>query len=187
MDGHVCPVWLGYFLASGLRKVFQRPEKIVGPYVEKGMVVLDVGCAMGFFSLPLARLAGSSGRVVCVDVQLRMLEKLQDRARKAGLAERIEVRQCRSDSLCLEGLEGQVDFALAFAVVHEAPCREKFLNDVTRALKSEGKMLISEPRGHVGRRPFEATVAAAEESGLRVVCRPEVALSRAVLMERGGD
>jgi ubiquinone/menaquinone biosynthesis C-methylase UbiE len=33
------------------------------------MSVLDVGCGMGFFSLPLAKLVGGTGKVVCVDLQ----------------------------------------------------------------------------------------------------------------------
>lgn len=40
------------------------------------MVALDAGCGMGFFSLDLARLVGSEGRVVCVDLQGKMIETL---------------------------------------------------------------------------------------------------------------
>jgi len=51
MAEHRCPVWVGYFLASGLRKLLQNPVKILSPYVKRNMTVLDIGCAMGFFSL----------------------------------------------------------------------------------------------------------------------------------------
>jgi ubiquinone/menaquinone biosynthesis C-methylase UbiE len=47
------------------------------------MNVLDVGCGMGFFSLPIARLVGETGRVVCVDLQARMIKCLLRRAKKA--------------------------------------------------------------------------------------------------------
>ena len=30
MAEHVCPVWVGYFLASPLRKLYQDPRKILG-------------------------------------------------------------------------------------------------------------------------------------------------------------
>jgi ubiquinone/menaquinone biosynthesis C-methylase UbiE len=56
-----------------LRRLLQDPDKIVKPYVKEGMVVLDVGCGMGFFSLTLARLVGKTGKVVCVDLQDRMI------------------------------------------------------------------------------------------------------------------
>ncbi len=77
MAGNVCPHWVGYLLASPLRRLFQNPHKILGPYVEAGMTALDIGCAMGFFSLPLARMVGETGKIVCVDVQEKMLSSLQ--------------------------------------------------------------------------------------------------------------
>ena len=49
MAEHVCPVWVGYLLASPVRKLFDNPEKVLAPYVKEGMTVLDVGSAMGFF------------------------------------------------------------------------------------------------------------------------------------------
>jgi len=51
MAKRVCPVWVGYLLASPIRKLFQNPQRILSPYVENGMKVLDVGCAMGFFKI----------------------------------------------------------------------------------------------------------------------------------------
>jgi len=57
-EHHLCPVWIGYLLASPVRKLSQNPRKILGPYVNEGMTVADIGCAMGFFSLPLAKQSG---------------------------------------------------------------------------------------------------------------------------------
>ena len=107
MAGKVCPHWVGYLLASPLRRLFHNPRKILGPYVEPGMTVLDIGCAMGFFSLPLARMIGKRGKVVCVDAQENMLVSLQKRARKAGLADRIIPHLCPRDSLFLDAFEGK--------------------------------------------------------------------------------
>ncbi|TFH43073.1 MAG: methyltransferase type 11, partial [Chrysiogenales bacterium] len=89
---HVCPWWLGFFLASPLRKLFQNPEKILGPHVREGMTLVDVGSGMGFFSLPMARMAGPGGRVICFDVQEKMLRHLARRAAGAGLSGIIETR-----------------------------------------------------------------------------------------------
>ena len=121
MAEHVCPVWIGYLLASPLRKLFQNPDKILSPWVREGMTVLDVGCAMGFFTLPLARMVGPSGKVVCIDLQEKMIQALSRRARKADLLDRIDARICPSDSLGLADLNGQIDFTLLMAVVHEVP------------------------------------------------------------------
>ena len=85
MSNRVCPWWLGFLLASPLRRFLYSPEDILKPHVREGMNVLDVGCGMGFFSLPIARLVGETGRVVCVDLQARMIKGLLRRSKKAGL------------------------------------------------------------------------------------------------------
>ena len=109
----------GVFLLNPFRRLYQKPEIILAPLAEPGMTVLEVGPGMGFFSLPLARLAGSGGKVICVDVQEKMLHVLKRRAEAAGLAERIVARSCTSASLSLDDLGEQIDFAFVFAVVHE--------------------------------------------------------------------
>ena len=88
----VCPWWLGHLLASPLRGLFENPKEIVGRHVGEGMTVLEPGPGMGFFTLPLARLVGPTGRVVAVEVQPRMLAGLKKRLAKAGLLERVDAR-----------------------------------------------------------------------------------------------
>jgi ubiquinone/menaquinone biosynthesis C-methylase UbiE len=184
MAEHVCPVWLGYFLASPFRRLFQNPRKILEPYVQKDMKVLDVGPGMGFFSLPLAQLVGPKGKVIGVDLQEKMLQSLERRARKAGLGDRIETRLCHQGSLNLNGLEGVVDFGLAFAVVHEVPDKERLFSEISRTLKATGRLLVVEPKMHVSRAVFGATVSIAEQNGFQAVATPQVSLSLAVLLSK---
>ena len=98
MGHRICPWWLGYVLASPLRRLLQDPVAIVKPYVREGMTVLEPGPGMGFFTVELAREVGASGRVVAVDVQPRMVAGLKRRLAKAGLRERIDTRLASSDS-----------------------------------------------------------------------------------------
>lgn len=60
-----------------------------------GMTILEVGSGMRFFTLPMARMVGPRGTVVCLDVQPEMLDALRRRAAKAGLADRIDARACQ--------------------------------------------------------------------------------------------
>ncbi len=184
MAKHVCPVWVGYLLASPLRKLFHNPKKILGPYVEEGMKVLDIGCAMGFFSLPLAEMVGALGKVICVDTQEDMIKSLGKRARKAGLSERIETRLCGEDSLGLDDFTGKIDFALAFAVVHEIPDVDSFYSEIYEAIKPGGRFLVAEPRGHVSESNFDATVSLAEQKGFNVLNRSRTFSGRAVLLQK---
>ncbi len=167
MAKRICPWWLGYFLLNPLRRLMHDPKKILQPFVSEGMLVLEPGCGMGYFTLELARLAGRRGRVVAVDVQEKMLAGLRRRAGKAGVADRIEARLAAPGSLMLDDLAGRADFALAFAVVHELPDAGLFYSEMHRALRVGGKLLVAEPKGHVTLVAFRASMEAACRLGFR--------------------
>ena len=158
---HVCPWWLGYALVSPLRRLVENPERTLGPHVQPGMRALEVGCGMGFFTLPLARLVGERGRVISLDVQPRMLAALARRARRAGLEERIETRLCGAESLGLAGDDGTIDLAVLIHVLHEMPDAATALGEVRAALAPAGRVLLIEPPGHVSRADFERQIQAA--------------------------
>jgi len=182
MAEKVCPVWVGYFLASPIRKLYQNPKKILGPYVREGMKILDIGCAMGFFSLPLAEMVGCNGRVICVDIQEKMIRSLEKRAQKAGLSDRIETRLCKYNSLGLDDFKGEIDFALASAVVHEVSDVSGFFSEIQKTIKPTGKFLVVEPKGRVSKKDFETTVSIAEQNGFEVIDSPQIRRSRIVLL-----
>jgi ubiquinone/menaquinone biosynthesis C-methylase UbiE len=178
----VCPWWGGYFIDNPLRRLLHCPEKILGPYVKPGMTAMDVGCGMGLFSIAMARMVGDEGRVIAVDLQQKMLDVLQNRAKKAGVADRITPHRCNADSI---GLSEPVDFALAFYSAHEVPCLRRLLDEIHKCLRSDARFLVVEPMGHVTARDFEAMLSLAEEIGFRVQERPHVRLSRAAVLVNG--
>lgn len=178
----VCPWWLGWLLASPLRRLAQDPARIVGPHVREGMTVLEPGPGMGFFTLELARRVGPQGRVVAVDVQPQMLAGLRRRAARAGLAARIDARLASERSLRIDDLDGRVDLVLAFAVVHELPDAAAFFREARRALAPGGKVLLAEPAGHVPAADFEATLRTAEAAGLRRAPGPAVRRSLTAIL-----
>jgi ubiquinone/menaquinone biosynthesis C-methylase UbiE len=184
MAHHVCPWWLGYLLASPLRRLWQDPRRIVGPYVREGCKVLEPGPGMGFFTLELARLVGPQGRVVAVDVQPRMLKGLARRAARAGLADRIDLRQGSAERMGVDDLEATVDFVIAFALVHELPNPAGFFAEAARALKVGAGMLLAEPTGHVSASAFAETLLLAEKAGLSLSLRPRIRASHAALLQK---
>ena len=167
MAKRVCPFWMGYFLLNPFRKLLENPDKILGQFVREGMTVLEPGCGMGYFTLPLARMVGPRGRVIAVEVQVKMLSALESRARKANLLDRIELRQAGADGRGVEDLSGQVDFAVAIHMVHEVPEQAFFFEEVLTALKPGGKLLVIEPRGHVSGAQFKQTLTAAKNAGFK--------------------
>ena len=172
MAKHVCPWWMGYLLASPIRRLLENPKNLLGPYIEPGMTVLDVGCAMGFFTLPVARMVGESGRVVAVDLQPKMIASLNRRARRSELLSRIEARIATESCLAIGDLDGTIDLALLMYVVHEVPDHDHLFAQIHGALRPQGRMFVAEPKGHVSPSEFDLTVAAADRAGFRIAERP---------------
>jgi ubiquinone/menaquinone biosynthesis C-methylase UbiE len=171
-------------MASPLRRLFENPEKLLGPWVEPGLTVLDVGCATGFFSLPLARMTGERGRVLCVDVEPRMIHGLVRRATKAGLRDRIEPILCGENDLALSGHEGTVDLAVAIHTLHELSDIERGLRQVSAALKPGGRLLVVEPRGHVSWATWDHELEVAGRLGFVVKQRLDPRRRFAALLEK---
>lgn len=165
---------MGYLLASPLRRLMLSPDKILQPFVRPGMAVLEPGPGMGYFTIPLAKMVGPSGRVVAVDIQPRMLANLRKRAAKLGLLEQLDLRLARPESMGIADLAGKVDFALAFAVVHEMPSPAVFFTEAAGALRQNAAMLLAEPAGHVKPADFESELKDAVGAGFRIAARPEI-------------
>ncbi|HTU00797.1 MAG TPA: methyltransferase domain-containing protein [Candidatus Sulfotelmatobacter sp.] len=180
----VCPWWIGWLLASPIRRLIHDPGTILASYVHAGMAVLEPGPGMGFFTVELARRVGAGGRVVAVDLQPQMLAGVRRRAARAGLLDRMDLRLATRESLQVSDLAGTVDFALVFAVVHELPAAAPFFREVAGALKPGGALLLVEPRGHVNPTAFEAEVQAAREAGLQPTTQPAIRRSRAALLKK---
>jgi len=151
----VCPAELAGTLDNVLRKLAHNPRKILKPFLEKGMTVLDFGCGPGFFSVEIARMVGENGRVIAADIQQGMLNRVAGKVKDTFLENRIELHLCEADKT---GITEKVDFILAFYVVHEVPDREKLITELKSILKPEGKLLIIEPWFHVSRRSFHKLV-----------------------------
>lgn len=173
-------------MLSPLRKLVENPKRILGPFVRDGMVVLEPGCAMGYFTLPLARMVGPDGKVIAVDIQPEMLATLERRARKKGLIDRIEIRKANSDGLGIDDLDGSVDFCPVLHVAHEVPDQNGFFSDIAKALKPGARLLVIEPRGHVSEEDFEESLSAGEAAGLRRIESPDLQGGRKALLERVG-
>jgi ubiquinone/menaquinone biosynthesis C-methylase UbiE len=170
-------------MASPLRALFDSPpDKVLAPYVTDGSTVLEPGPGMGFFTLKLARRVGSNGRVIAVDIQPRMIRGLIHRASKAGLGSRIEARLAAADSMRVEDLKGQVDFVLAYAMVHEMPSDTVFFAEASASLKRGGRLLLVEPAGHVTAEDFEVELANARIAHLEVAARPLIRRNHAALL-----
>jgi ubiquinone/menaquinone biosynthesis C-methylase UbiE len=178
----LCPASLAGGLDNRFRRWLQNPEKILEPFIKKGMTALDMGCGPGFFTVALAELVGESGRVIAADVQEGMLLRLKNKIKGTELENRITLHKCERDRINLSEL---VDFALAFYMVHEVPGQTSFFNEIFDLSKPDSEFLIIEPKlFHVSQKAFEDTINNAVASGFQVAEGPKILFSWSALLKK---
>ncbi len=121
------------------RERFRKPEETVRMLgIEEGHKVLDFGCGIGSYSIPVSRLVGESGRVYALDVHPLAVERVEKRAEKLNLSNIVTIQ-----SGLETGLDDQsCDFALMFDVYSWVSNKKALLNEIHRVLTSEGKLSV---------------------------------------------
>lgn len=175
---HVCPRWLCFTFDNVFRKLLHDPYKILQPYIKEGDTVLDVGPGIGYFTIPLAEMVGDRGRVIAADIQQEMLTAIKKRAKQRDVEGRIILQLSSSDSL---NVKAKVKFILAFWMVHEVPDKPRFLAQLRSLLKDDGRFLLVEPKFHVTKRKFTASVRLALKAGFALDDSPQISLSKSAL------
>lgn len=151
----------------------------MGPFIEEGMTVLDLGCGPGFFTLDMAQMVGTSGHVIAADLQDGMLQIIGSKTRGTEVADRVTLHKCDEHGI---SLSETVDFVLAFYMVHEIPDQQGLFAELATILKPNGRVLVVEPPFHVSKKAFETTVTTANEVGLTDLGRPRIFPNKVVLL-----
>lgn len=177
---YVCPVELAGSLDNSIRRLVHKPGKILEGYIRKEMTVLDLGCGPGYFTVELAKLVGDGGKVIAADLQQGMLDKVRVKIRGTDLEQIVEIHKCQDGKI---GITQNVDFVFAFWMIHEVPDQDKLFRELKSFLKSGGNFYIIEPKFHVSLKSFESMIARTEHMGFKIIKRPKVAFSRAILLK----
>jgi ubiquinone/menaquinone biosynthesis C-methylase UbiE len=178
----VCPVELAASLDNRFRRWFQDPKKILGPFIREGMKVLDLGCGPGYFTVDIAQMVGDSGKVFAADLQEGMLQKLKSKIANTSLENRVILHLCEEAKI---GLDQQVDFVLAFYVVHEIPRKEPLFEELYSTVRPGGEVLIVEPPFHVSKTAFRSSLEMSKSTGFEVLRGPKIFLHRTSLLRKG--
>lgn len=175
----VCPAEIAGLLDNSVRRLLQNPNKIMKPYIQKGMTVLDLGCGPGFFSIEIANLLNGSGKVIAADLQDGMLETVNKKIKGTDLEQRIELHKCGKNEI---GITEKVDFVLCFYMIHEVPNQVNLFNELKSILKPNGKVYIIEPKIHVSEKAFGQMIHRLTETGFEIIDRPNVFFSKTALL-----
>jgi predicted methyltransferase len=157
------------------RDAWQQPGRIMDALgIADGAVVADVGAGGGWFTIRLARRVGPNGLVFAEDVQREMIDSIERRVRREGLANARPILG-RDDDAGLP--RGSLDAVLLVDAYHEVQDPVGLLRHIAAALKPNGRLGIVDFRSDGGgpgppadqRVDAASIVRDAQEAGLRVL------------------
>jgi ubiquinone/menaquinone biosynthesis C-methylase UbiE len=158
-----CPPWLVPLLenpyveaVAGAVLLLERAD------VAPGMRVLDAGCGPGRLTLPAAARVGPDGRVLAVDLEPRMLERLRERLAAADV---------HNVETLVAGLgDGKLpaaafDVAFLVTVLGEISEPAAALREIHRALRPGGVLAVTEVLPDPHYQPVARVRALAADAG----------------------
>lgn len=179
--GDVCSHSHSFLLDNFFRRIIQNPKKIVGEYIKNGDTVIDLGCGPGYFSIDMAQMVGNAGKIYSVDLQKKMLETVETKAKSKGLADRMMLHNCPQNKIGLKD-DLKADFILAFYMVHETPDHINFLKEIKTLLKKRGLFLLVEPIFHVSKKHFQKVTQDVLNIGFTILDTPKKKGGRSLLL-----
>jgi ubiquinone/menaquinone biosynthesis C-methylase UbiE len=105
------------------------------------MRVLEVGPGNGTYTIATALRVGESGKVITVDIEPKMIRRVETRIQREGVGN-IEARV--ADVFDLPFDPGYFDLVYMIAVIGEIPTPERALEEFYRVLSPQGSLVFSE-------------------------------------------
>jgi len=106
-------------------------------------MVCDMGCGNGFYTLQLAKMVGSQGKVLAVDIQSEMLSYLRSQMRKEKVT---NIQPLLGTPIDPRLEPGSVDLMLLVDVYHEFSHPVEMLKAIRASLKPKGRVALVEFR-----------------------------------------
>lgn len=126
------------------RDGWQKPAALVKALgVSPGMAVADIGTGTGYLLPHLSRATGDRGLVYAVDVSPRMLQWVEARAKREGLA---NVRTVTASAGASGLPAASLDRAIMINVWHHIEDQARYAEDLRRVLRPGGVVFIVEAR-----------------------------------------
>lgn len=136
------PEFLVGLIDNPFRRRIQPPDRVpIRHGVRPGMRVLEVGPGSGTYTLATARRVGETGRVVAVDIEPKVIERVTRRARAEGIGN-VDARL--ADVYALPFDDGSFDAAYMITVIGEIPQPERAMRELHRVLSPAGTLAFSE-------------------------------------------
>lgn len=122
------------------RDEWQKPHEVVQALdLKPGATVADLGAGTGYFVLRFAHRVGPQGKVLAVDIDPQLLDRISRRVEEQKLAN-VETVLASPDDPHLRA--GSVDLIFLCDVIHHIDQRPAYYELLARALKPGGRIVI---------------------------------------------
>ena len=118
------------------------PPKKMSKFLSVGSVVADIGCGPGYFTIPMAELVGSTGKVYAADSDPKSINALNAKSSARRLGNIIEAHATSASNLGAVP-NGSIDFVFANAVLCCMVDHAGALAEIKRILKPHGLAYLS--------------------------------------------
>jgi ubiquinone/menaquinone biosynthesis C-methylase UbiE len=136
------PEFLASAIDNPLRRRIQPPSDMPLRHgIEPGMTVLEVGPGNGRYTVETARAVGPLGKVIAVDIEPKMIERVSRRAQAEGVTN-LEAKTASVYDLPFP--DATFDAVSMIAVISEIPDPQRALGEFYRVLKPAGILAFSE-------------------------------------------
>ena len=125
---------------SGRRDAYQKPDEVVAALAfRSGDRVADIGAGSGYFTRRISKAVGPSGDVLAIDIAPDVLEYLEARLRREGLAN-VRVQRVTADDPQLP--PGGVDTILMVDTLHYVKDRATYAKKLRAGLAPGGRVVV---------------------------------------------
>ncbi len=107
----------------------------------RGEKVVDIGSGGGIDSLVAARMVGSDGKVVGIDMTPAMLDRARAAADESGI-DNVEFREAYMEGIPVS--DGWADVVISNGVLNLTPDKQKTLAEMFRVLRPGGRLQIAD-------------------------------------------
>lgn len=123
------------------RKLLPPEQTLINLDLHDGDIMADIGCGIGYFTIPASKIVGENGKIFAMDILHEMLQDVEMKIKENNISN-IETILTEENDLKLE--DNKVTIAFISFALHETHEKETFLKEIKRIISPKGRIAIIE-------------------------------------------
>lgn len=123
------------------RKMLPPEQTLISLGLKEGDTMADIGCGIGYFTVPASKIVGENGKIYAMDIHPEMLEEVHVKVKENNISN-IETVLTEEYDLKLEA--DKITIAFICTVLHEIEDKAKFISEIKKSICDKGRIVIVE-------------------------------------------